>query len=57
MNKETFGLIVMMTMAIGSLVIGWEIQRIDFILGYTVGVFGLIFSVGVGLNIMTWGNK
>lgn len=41
-------------MSIGSLVIGWEIQRLDYLLGYTVTVFGLIFSVGVGLNIMTW---
>jgi hypothetical protein len=54
MSKETFGLIVMFIMAFGSLAIAWQVQEFNLLLGYTLGVFGTMLAVGVGLNIMTW---
>lgn len=57
MSKETFGIVVMLMMFAGSLAISLTIQEFDFLLGYTIGIFGLVLSIGVGLNIMTWDKK
>jgi hypothetical protein len=57
MSKEIFGLIVMFTMAFGSLAIAWQVQEFNLLLGYTLGVFGTLLATGVGLNIMTWEKK
>lgn len=57
MNKETFGIVLMFIMFAGSLAISLTIQEFDSLLGYTIGVFGVLFSIGVGLNIMTWDKK
>lgn len=54
MSKEIFGLLIMSILFIGSLVISWEIQKLDYLLGYTIGIFGFFASIGIGLNIMTW---
>lgn len=53
MSKETFGLIVMFLLSIGFLVISWQLQDWNLLLGYTFGVFGVLISVGIGLDIMT----
>lgn len=57
MSREVFGLIVMFLMAIGSLVIAWQVQEFNLLLGYTLGVFGTLLATGVGINIMTWDKR
>lgn len=57
MSREVFGLIVMFTLAIGSLVIAWQVQEFNSLLGYTIGVFGTLLATGLGLNIMTWDKR
>jgi hypothetical protein len=47
-----FGLFMMMTGMTGSLIIGWELQNIDLLLGHTVGVFGMILSALLGVDYM-----
>jgi hypothetical protein len=46
------GLFMMMAGMTGSLIIGWEVQNIDLLLGHTLGVFGQILSAILGVDYM-----
>lgn len=46
------GLFMMMAGMTGSLIIGWQIQTIDLLIGHTVGVFGIFISTLLGVDYM-----
>jgi hypothetical protein len=46
------GLFMMMTGMTGSVILGWQIQAIDLLLGHTVGVFGILLSAILGVDYM-----
>ena len=47
------GLLVMSGLLAVALPIAWAIMETEPLLGYTVGVFGVMVSVAIGLDILT----
>jgi hypothetical protein len=48
-----WGLFMMMAGMTASIIIGWELQNIDLLLGHTVGVFGALLSAIFGVDYMS----
>lgn len=46
------GLFAMMAGMTASLILGWQMQTIDLLLGHTVGVFGILLSAILGVDYM-----
>lgn len=46
------GLFAMMTGMTASLILGWQVQTVDLLLGHTVGVFGILLSAILGVDYM-----
>jgi hypothetical protein len=47
-----WGLFMMVSGMTGSVLIGWELQKTDLLLGHTVGVFGTLIIAILGVDYM-----
>lgn len=47
------GLLIMFSLATLAILIAWEIQKYDLLLGHTFGVLGALASVVIGIDILT----
>ena len=43
---------MMMSAMTASVVVAWQVQTIDLLLGHTIGVFGILLSAIFGVDYM-----